>query len=918
MRLVDQVSAPGRAIAASLGVVNRAVQGITSVAAMPSRALGAMARDARRRVNDVTVMSTGLSLGIAEVSKSVYELEKNLNKGQAAGDLSLQQRSDLLKHAVKLNYDYAATASEIVEGANEILRSGLSYEQTLGSLNGILDTAQAMDVPISQASAAIVNAMVAQKMAMEDMNATMKSSIRMADLYAYALKETAGATLEDFTTSGKYFNPVAAAIGMSPGETMAWQIALAKAGIYGSSAGTGLRAAPVRVAAPSPKGREAFARLGINPDDFVGKHVGAATGDTIAAALEAAGFSAEGIEAEIDRIIADPKLRKSPAKLANAIIDAFGDELGGSTGQDRALMADTIQSALTAGVSEIDLYGVLKAMRDKGAGVADYAAIFGLHHASKMQAIDLDILKHYLEATEGEAIGTAKTMREIMMQGIVKAWNQFTAALEAMSIAFGKSGLLEDATNGFNKLADALTDLAEVNPAMLKFAGYGALALAALAPLGFAISGIASSLALLVNPLTLAIGAIGALAYLNWDFLTRSFTAFSTGFMDNLDPKILDGIASGFERLKAVFSGDAIKFDAGWSIFFRDLGAGTAEGINKTVEAVEALIQAGRDFKTYFMAAFGDGEGLVTLSNRIREADIGGTLAREWENAKDTFAKIKTIFMGDESLATILGRETANAVDTVNRIIGMIDKISAAIERARKMVEDFKTVWNGGLLEPPGEPTQSKWEKDVEELIKKGGGTPDRLLDPSLMNDNLPPRVSTGRAHISAADAGKPIIEPVLNYEVLRQYTEQAAGEVKNTLSVTAAPVVDSSSIDAALSKASALRAMLGGITPGGAAAPPTPGLSKFGGPRAEGGPVARGMRYLVGEEGPELFTPGSSGTITPNHALGGGSTKIVNHITISGGNAEEVVQKLIAKLDQQLMRSRQITMDGRPRYEFG
>ncbi|MCC6919942.1 MAG: hypothetical protein IT548_12110, partial [Alphaproteobacteria bacterium] len=65
-------------------------------------------------------------------------------------------------------------------------------------------------------------------------------------------------------------------------------------------------------------------------------------------------------------------------------------------------------------------------------------------------------------------------------------------------------------------------------------------------------------------------------------------------------------------------------------------------------------------------------------------------------------------------------------------------------------------------------------------------------------------------------------------------------------------------------------------------------------------------------------FTPGSSGTITPNHALGGGSTKIVNHITISGGNAEEVVQKLIAKLDQQLMRSRQITMDGRPRYEFG
>lgn len=44
-----------------------------------------------------------------------------------------------------------------------------------------------------------------------------------------------------------------------------------------------------------------------------------------------------------------------------------------------------------------------------------------------------------------------------------------------------------------------------------------------------------------------------------------------------------------------------------------------------------------------------------------------------------------------------------------------------------------------------------------------------------------------------------------------------------------------------------------------------------FGGARAGGGPVASGMTYLVGENGPELFTPGASGQITPNHAMGGG-----------------------------------------------
>lgn len=48
---------------------------------------------------------------------------------------------------------------------------------------------------------------------------------------------------------------------------------------------------------------------------------------------------------------------------------------------------------------------------------------------------------------------------------------------------------------------------------------------------------------------------------------------------------------------------------------------------------------------------------------------------------------------------------------------------------------------------------------------------------------------------------------------------------------------------------------------------------SLFGGPRANGGPVSGGTSYLVGERGPELFTPSISGRITPNNALGGAVT---------------------------------------------
>ena len=56
--------------------------------------------------------------------------------------------------------------------------------------------------------------------------------------------------------------------------------------------------------------------------------------------------------------------------------------------------------------------------------------------------------------------------------------------------------------------------------------------------------------------------------------------------------------------------------------------------------------------------------------------------------------------------------------------------------------------------------------------------------------------------------------------------------------------------------------------------------------PKAEGGPVKGGKSYLVGERGPEMFSPGVSGMITPNHALGG-STNIVVNVDASGSSVE-------------------------------
>ena len=83
------------------------------------------------------------------------------------------------------------------------------------------------------------------------------------------------------------------------------------------------------------------------------------------------------------------------------------------------------------------------------------------------------------------------------------------------------------------------------------------------------------------------------------------------------------------------------------------------------------------------------------------------------------------------------------------------------------------------------------------------------------------------------------------------------------------------------------------GTMTNGAVVTPTGFQGQFGGFAANGGQIQGGKSYIVGERGPELFTPGASGFVTPNHALGmGGGSNIVVNVDATGssvqGNGDE------------------------------
>jgi hypothetical protein len=66
-------------------------------------------------------------------------------------------------------------------------------------------------------------------------------------------------------------------------------------------------------------------------------------------------------------------------------------------------------------------------------------------------------------------------------------------------------------------------------------------------------------------------------------------------------------------------------------------------------------------------------------------------------------------------------------------------------------------------------------------------------------------------------------------------------------------------------------------------------------GARAMGGQVQSGESYLVGERGPEMFTAGGTGHVTPNHQMASGSTSVTQVFQMGDGtNARREAKQVV------------------------
>lgn len=311
------------------------------------------------------------------------------------------------------------------------------------------------------------------------------------------------------------------------------------------------------------------------------------------------------------------------------------------------------------------------------------------------------------------------------------------------------------------------------------------------------------------------------------------------------------------------------------SIAASGMGAGFVRGAAKAEAAMGALeaTTASRSRRIAALArGFGKG-GLVGaavyagLAPKALNTGQGGKT--EDEMLAETAAKVAA--MGREAWQDQADRETAAAASGAP-----LETRSAEIARLRDEAADLRN-----------------YIAEIEHKISNIGDGPLSAAMAMPLRDELAAR-QEDLAEVEAALAKAETAATALNGTL----ADLGGTEIK--------PVIDTSSIERALDQATRLSRTL--RAPGGAASAPSSGGSGFAGARAKGGPVSAGKTYLVGEQGPEPFTPSRSGYVHPTGRGGGGVT--ISEITISpvihaaAGQEGAIVDQIIQEIEDRLRRS--------------
>lgn len=868
---------------------NRAVTGAKRVRGELNAVEGAATRVRRALTGAFAILAGGaiLTSGV----RTLASFSQELSTVQAISRATGAEFARLEEQAISLGTNTRFTATQAAEGMTFLARAGFEANEIFETVDDTLNLAQAGALDLGTAADIASNALQAFRLDTDQ-------AARVVDVLALAAN-TSNTNVQQLGDGLKLVAPIAAGVGVEIEETAAAMAALSNAGLQASLAGTGLRRVISELESPSAKTSKILGSLGLSSEDYRVSVIGL-TGalDNLATAGVDTGQALE--------IFGD---RGGPAfeVLSSSIDDVrrFTENLQGAEGTAERIartMDDNLNGALLRVKSAFE--GLILRLGQSGATGALRTFFEALATGLRSAA---DNIESFIKVVEALAFVLGVRLARQAIPAVTGAVNRLTASIAANpfgAVAVGATlavGALIAFREEITLTENSTTTLGDVFTAT--FEVLGGIAAEVSREIVDVFNALNVVLGGVFEELELSVQGVLELAATVADRTLGLFQGLGNALIalfNGLAPAAADLF---FVQINGLLAFYEFALDATRALF------GTITRQSSAIAT--ALLNFFREIASaLFLLVTGAGDAALQTAKDATET-FGGQVASVALNSVNVF-KSEFAKLGDadtipqlnnpfQNAATDLGSAVLNGfLDglDVTLVRGVLDDIVVKADDARAAAESAAEATaeaaaaqaaasagggagaQGGdtglgfsadalqLLQQIQAPHQQflATQAALNELLAAGAITAEEyaiaLNEVTIATNTISSSVSEGLT-AGLAQIENQIIDTsgAIQTTLVNAFSsaQDAFVEFVTTGEVNFSQFVDSILADVArLAFNQGIKALLGGGGEGGLL------FDLFGSGKAAGGPVQAGKPVLVGEQGPELFTPPGAGNIVP------------------------------------------------------
>ncbi|WP_296639212.1 phage tail tape measure protein [Roseinatronobacter sp.] len=262
LKFVDQATAPARAAMQNIQGAAERVERFGAAQMAQGAAMQEVARQNTGALQGQTMGMIGAGLAAYGLLRPSVELEARMSEVGAVTRATAEEQEAMRLAARELGRDTRFSALEAADGMKELGIAGLSTQDIITAMPGMLDLAAAAGENLGTTSGITTEILAGFQLEAAQMG-------RVADVMTSTFTSSK-TDLQSLGLTMSYVAPIATGLGVDLETTAAMAGKLGDNGLAGEKGGTALRAILSRLAAPSTEARRALDDLGVSISDADG------------------------------------------------------------------------------------------------------------------------------------------------------------------------------------------------------------------------------------------------------------------------------------------------------------------------------------------------------------------------------------------------------------------------------------------------------------------------------------------------------------------------------------------------------------------------------------------------------------------------------------------------------------------------